>query len=55
MIPVHATVMILLFSISPQLTITAGSGAVSGPGFELIFILSFPQAAENLLKNLRKL
>jgi hypothetical protein len=36
--PVHATVTILLFSMSPQLTITAGSGAVRGPGFELIFI-----------------
>lgn len=42
-IPVHATVRMFELSISPQLTITGGRGAMSAPPFHLIFAISlFP-------------
>jgi hypothetical protein len=42
MIPVHATVIIFEFSISPELTITGGRGAMSAPPRHLIFAIVFP-------------
>jgi hypothetical protein len=36
-IPVQATVIIFDFSISPELTITGGRGAISAPPRHLIF------------------
>jgi hypothetical protein len=36
-IPVQAIVNILELSISPQLTITGGTGAISAPPFHFIF------------------
>jgi hypothetical protein len=40
-IPVHAMVRMFDSSMLPQLTITAGNGARSGPGVDLTFIV-FP-------------
>jgi hypothetical protein len=39
MIPVHATVKTLGFSIVPQVTITGGTGASIVPGFQEIFVI----------------
>ena len=46
-IPVHATVIIFEFSISPELTITGGRGAISAPPRHFIFaiIISIPPPA----------
>mgnify|MGYP002547388209 CR=1 FL=1 len=41
-IPVHATVIILLFCISPQVTITAGKGYSKVPAFHIFLPISFP-------------
>ena len=42
MIPVHATVIIFEFSISPELTITGGRGAMSAPPRHFIFAIVIP-------------
>ena len=41
-IPVHATVIILEFSISPEETITGGTGAIKAPPFHFIFDIFLP-------------